>query len=100
MNDREKIASQIGDIERKIADGEALLGRTNRADAIGWFFVAIGLLLIIFLGDVFIIIGLLIIAASIWRFATAAKYRKEIEEGLREYRGRKAEFQAQLMIRE
>lgn len=100
MADKQKIVKRIGEIERKISDGEALLRSTNRGSGVGWFFVVVGLLMIFLLGDVFIVVGLLVIVASIWRLAKATKYRKEIEDGLREYRGRKAELQSKLMIKE
>jgi len=105
MADRQSIAKTLGEIERKISDGEALLRVTGRSNFAGWFFIAIGLLMTLLLADLFFTalltgIGLLVIAASTWSLFTTAKYRKEIEAGLREYRGRKAELQAELMTRE
>jgi len=99
MADRQNITKTLGEMERKISDGEALLRGTERANFVGWFFIVIGLLMTLLLGSLFFI-GLLVIPASAWSLFTTAKYRKEIEAGLREYRGRKAELQAELMARE
>lgn len=41
-----------------------------------------------------------VIGASAWRLYTAEKYKKEIESGLREYRGEKAELTAELATRD
>jgi len=100
MTEKQEIARRIGEIERKISDGEALLRGTGRAAGVGWAFIAVGLLMIVFLQDVFLIIGLIVVAASAWRLYTAARYRREIEEGLSEYRGRKAELNATLMMKD
>ena len=100
MTDNQDVAKKIGDIERKISDGEALLAKTGRTSSVGWTLVIIGLLVAIFLGDFFLIVGVIVMAIGAWRIIAAPKYRKEIEEGLREYRGRKAELQARLMSKE
>jgi hypothetical protein len=99
MSEAESLVKEIGDIERKISDGEALLRGVARAREVGWFFMVVGLLMIGGnFGDFFVLIGTLVIALSVWRLYTAAKNTKEIEDGLREYRGRKAELQAKLLI--
>ena len=97
MKFQQEIAERIGDIERRISDGESLLRNVERAYGVGWFFIAVGLLMILLVGDALIIIGLVIIAACVWRLVFVTSYRKEIEESLREYRGKKAELQATLM---
>jgi hypothetical protein len=99
MPETESLIKEIGDIERRISDGEALLRGIARAREVGWFFMVVGLLMIGGnYGDFFVIIGTLFIAISVGRLYTAAKNTKEIEDGLREYRGRKAELQAKLII--
>jgi len=100
MAHQQEIISKLGDIERRISDGEVLLRRTERAGGVGWLFIAVGLLMILLMGDAFIILGLVIITACVWGLVTVARHRKELEESLREYRGRKVEMQATLMTRE
>jgi hypothetical protein len=100
MTHQQEIAERISDIERSICDGESLLRSVERAYGVGWLFIAVGLLMILLLGDAFIIIGLVVIAACVWRLVTVTSHRKEIEESLREYRGKKAELQATLMMGE
>jgi hypothetical protein len=101
MADTESTITAIGECERKICDGEALLRNTQRASLEGWFFLGAGILVLIFLHDfIFILIGLLVMAASGYRLYTASKYRGDIESGLREYRGRKAELLARLIAKE
>lgn len=96
----QEVVERIGDIERRISDGESLLRSVERAYGIGWLFIAVGVL-VLFLGeDVFIIIGLVVITACVWRLLTVTNHRKEIEKSLREYRGKKAELQATLMMGE
>jgi hypothetical protein len=100
MPEAESLVKEIGDIERKICDGEALLRGVARTREVGWFFMVVGLLMIAGnIGDFFVLFGTLMIAISIWRLYTAAKNTKEIEDGLREYRGRKAELQSKLLIK-
>lgn len=100
MEKTNEIIRRIGEVERKISDGEALLRRTGNAGKFGWLFLVIGLVLLIFLPGGFKIIGILMILASAWRLYTAEKYKKEIESGLREYRGEKAELNAKLAARD
>lgn len=94
------IIKRIGEVERKISDGEALLRRTSNAGIYGWIFLVIGILLLIFLGGILKIIAIVVIGGSVWRLYSAEKYKKEIESGLREYRGEKAELNAKLSARE
>ena len=100
MATTQDIVKRIGEIERNISDGETLLRRLGDASKVGWFFLAVGILLIIFLDGGYKVIGLLVLGASIWRLYKAEKYKKEVEEGLREYRGQKAELQATLAAKE
>ena len=100
MGETQDVVKRIGEIERRISDGEALLRRLGNTSKTGWFFLAVGILLIIFLGGGYKIIGLLVLGASIWRLYKAEKYKREVEEGLREYRAQKAELQAKLAARE
>jgi hypothetical protein len=100
MIQNKEIVKRIGDIERRISDGEVLLRRTERAGGVGWLFIAIGLLMILLMGDAFIILGLIIIAVCVWGLVIVARYRKEVEESLREYRGKKVEMQATLVTKE
>ena len=100
MTYQQEIVERIGDIERRISDGESLLRSVERAYGVGWFFIAVGLLMMFLAWDAFIMIGLVVIAACVWRLVTITGHRKEIEESLREYRGKKAELQATLMMGE
>jgi type III secretory pathway component EscT len=101
MSDNEQVIKQIGELERKISDGESLLRRTVEASTIGWVFMAVGVILVFMLwGGFWSVIGALFVLASVWRLYTAAKYQKEIEEGLREYRGQRAELQASLISKD
>ena len=100
MEKSKDIIKRIGEVERKISDGEALLRRTGNAGKFGWLFLIVGIILLIFLGGGFKIIGILIIGASAWRLYTVEKFKKEIEDGLREYRGEKAELNAMLSSRD
>ena len=78
--------SSIGELEGKIADGEALMRRSSTASITGWIFLVVGLLLF----GAFWPLALLVVAASLWRLSSIAKYKKEIEDGLRAYRVQKA----------
>ena len=98
MDDKNSTVKRIGVLERKICDGEALLRKTNRANGAAWFFIAVGTLMTFYLGGVWVIIGIIAIAASVWYFVKMEQSRKEIEEGLRAYRGEKAELLAGLMV--
>jgi hypothetical protein len=101
MATNEQVVKKIGEIERKISDGESLLRRTVEASTVGWVFLAVGVILVFVLwGGFWSIIGALFVLASVWRLYTSAKYRKEIEDGLREYRGQRAELQASLMSKD
>ena len=101
MSDRQEIIKRFGEIERKISDGESLLRRTIEASTVGWVFLAVGLIFVFVLwGGFWSILGVLFVLASIWRLYSAAKYRKEIEDALREYRGMRAELQASLMSKD
>lgn len=101
MANNEQLVKRIGEIERKISDGESLLRRTVEASTIGWVFLAVGVILVFVLwGGFWSIIGALFVLASVWRLYTATKYRKEIEDGLREYRGQRAELQASLISKD
>jgi hypothetical protein len=100
MTQQQEILERIGDIERRICDGEALLRSTERAGGVVWFCITVGILLILLVGDAFIIIGLVVIVACVWRLVTVTDQRKEIEEILKEYRVRKAALQVTLVPRE
>lgn len=100
MEKTSEVIKRIGEIERKISDGEALLRRTGNAGKFGWLFLVLGLILLIFLPGVLKAIGILVILGSAWRLYAAEKYKKEIELGLREYRGEKAELNAKLSARD
>jgi hypothetical protein len=100
MTQQQEILERIGDIERRICDGEALLRSAERAGGVVWFFITVGILMILLLGDAFIIIGLVVIMACVWRLVTVTNQRKEIEESLKEYRVRKAVIQVTLIPRE
>ena len=101
MSDNEQVIKRIGELERKISDGESLLRRTVEASTLGWVFLAVGVILVFVLwGGFWSVMGALFALASVWRLYTAAKFRKEIEDGLREYRGQRAEFLASLMSKD
>lgn len=80
--------TNIAEIEGRIADGEALMRRAGSASIIGWIFLVVGLLLI----GAYWPLSVLIMIASIWRLYSVEKYKKEIENGLREYRVQKAHY--------
>ncbi|VAW32569.1 hypothetical protein MNBD_CHLOROFLEXI01-1033 [hydrothermal vent metagenome] len=96
MEKTHNIVKRIGEVERKISDGESLFRKASNAGKLGWVFLVLGIILLVFLGWVFKIIGILVIGASAWRLYSAEKFKTEIEEGLREYRGEKAELNALL----
>ena len=80
MSDNEQVIKQIGELERKISDGESLLRRTVEASTIGWVFFAFGFILLFVLWEWFwSVVGALFLLASVWRFYSALKYQKEIE---------------------
>ena len=60
--------------------------RSSTASITGWIFLVVGLLLF----GAFWPLALLVVAASLWRLSSIAKYKKEIEDGLRAYRVQKA----------
>jgi hypothetical protein len=90
---------EFGEIERKICDGEALLRKATQEHAVGWLFFSLGTLAVVIQPE-WVIFGLLVIIIAIWRILTINRQIAEIEEGLREYRGRKAELLARMMARE
>ena len=101
MSDNEQVIKRIGEVERKISDGESLLRRTVEASTLGWVFLAVGVILVfVYWAGFWSVVGALVVLASVLRLYTATKYRKEIEDGLREYRGQRAELQASLMSKE
>lgn len=100
MTDTTVITGQLGEVERQISDGEALLRRSGVERVWAWIFFSAGLLAILFSENpLFAIIGVVVVAASIWRMHAAEKYAREIEDGLREYRGRRAELWARLLFK-
>ena len=100
MADTESTITSIGECERKICDGEALLRKIDRRSVEGWFSLGAAILLFFLSNFIFWVIAVLLIGFSGYRFLTASKYRVEIESGLREYRGRKAELLAHLIAKE
>ena len=101
MPDNEQAIKRIGELERLISDGESLLRRTVEASTLGWVFLAVGVILVfVFWAGFWAIVGALVVLVGVLRLYTATKYRKEIEEGLREYRGQRAELQASLMSKD
>jgi hypothetical protein len=100
MTQQQGFVERIEDIERRICDGEALLRSTERAGGVVWFFITMGILLILILQDAFVIIGLVVIAVCVWRLVTVTSQRKEVEEILKEYRVKKAVLQVTLVPKE
>jgi hypothetical protein len=92
------LSKQIGDVERQIFEGESLMRKTNNEQVAGWVFLVIGAFMIFYFPGMWWLLGLLVAAASIWRIITTNKYKKEIEIGMKEYRGRRAELQSQLIV--
>ncbi len=80
----------IGEIEGRIADGEALMRRVGTASISGWIFLVVGFILFLAYPPYGILIGTLVVLASFLRLYRVEKYKKEIEHGLREYRVQKA----------
>lgn len=80
--------TNLAEIEGRIADGEALMRRSGSASIIGWIFLVVGLLLF----SAYWPLSVLIMIASIWRLFSVEKYKKEIENGLRDYRVQKAHY--------
>ena len=84
------MSGNIGYIEGRIADGEALMRRIGTASIAGWIFLVVGFVLFFVFPPYGIVIGALVGLASFWRLYRVEKYKKEVEYGLREYRVQRA----------
>ncbi|MCP4936535.1 MAG: hypothetical protein GY927_20615 [bacterium] len=102
MSESAKIGKKLGAVERKIHEGERLLGEISRTRTWAFVFFVIGFLMIIFSPGYFnpiSIVGIVLLIGSTWRINRAGKGRKEVEFGLGEYRARRAELQATLVAK-
>lgn len=91
--------THFSSIERKISDGENLLRRAGDTSKFALLLLFVGVLLMLFLIGGYKILGLIVLLISIFIMANAEKHKREIEEGLSEYRGQKAEIFARLLTR-
>ncbi|MAT44814.1 MAG: hypothetical protein CL609_20990 [Anaerolineaceae bacterium] len=91
--------SHFSAMERKISDGENLLRRASDTSRFALLLLFVGVLLMLFLSGGYKILGLIVLLISIFVLANAEKHKSEIEEGLSEYRGQKAEILATLLTR-
>ena len=99
MEKSQNVVQRIGEVERMISEGETLFRRAEAASKLGWYLLFLGTILLIFLGGGLKIIGLFVLGVGIWRAYSAEKYIREVEEGLKEYRGEKEELKASLFIK-
>jgi hypothetical protein len=62
------------------------------------FFIGAGLLLMVFLSDAFILVGLLVITICVWRMYRGLQFLQEIEASLGTLRVQKVERMAALLL--
>ncbi len=94
------VAKKMGFLERKITQGEQLLRTVERLSIGNWVLIAAGLVMIIWLDIIYKILGGVLILAGVWLMYSMMRFRRTLEQGLIEYRGRKAELQATLLTRQ
>ena len=97
MSEVEKIAKKLGQVEKKLHEGEYLRRDISRARAWGFVFFLLGLVMIIFSPgyiSIFSILGVIFLIGSSWRINRAQKGWREVEEVVSVYRARRAELQA------
>ncbi len=99
MDDYQTIISRFSEIERKISDGENLLRRASDTSRFALVILLVGILLMLFLSGGYTIIGLIVLLISIFILSNAEKHKREIEDGLSEYRSQKAEMLATIIIK-
>jgi hypothetical protein len=98
MSNNQDIPKKIGEIERYISDGEGLLRKTSNDRTASWIAIGISGLTLLFGNNSFLgLLAVCVIIYSAFRLYYLTKSNKEIEDGLREYRARKAELTAILM---
>ena len=100
MADVAKIAKKLGDVEKKLHEGERLRREISRARAWGFIFFLLGLIMVVFSPgyvSVFFVLGIVIMIGSTWRINRARKGWREVEEAVGVYRTRRAELQALLV---
>lgn len=90
------IAKKIGFLERKITQGEQLLRTVERLSIGNWVLIAAGLVMIALLDTIYKLLGGVLILAGVWLIYSMMRFRRTLEQGLIEYRGRKAELEARL----
>lgn len=101
MTQTNDLVKEIGEVERRISEGESLLRQSGNERVWEWIFFGVGILMIFFLDSALLtILGAVVIAASIWRMVKTEEYTIDIEDGLSEYRGRRAEMYARLLLKE
>ena len=99
MDELQTIISRFSEIERKISDGENLLRRASDTSKFAMLFLFVGILLMLFLSGGYTILGLIVLLISIFILSNAEKHKREIEEGLNEYRSQKAEMLANMLLK-
>lgn len=100
MATKDESAKKIGYLERKITQGEHLLKTVERLSIGNWVLIAAGIVMIAFLETIYKLLGVVLIGAGIWLMYSMLRFRRTLENGLVEYRGRKAELEAKLYSKE
>ena len=93
------VVKKIGFLERKITQGEQLLRTVERLSLGNWVLIAAGLVMIAFLDTIYKFLGGVLILAGVWLMYSMMRFRRTLEQGLVEYRGRKAELEAKIHAR-
>ncbi len=96
----EDSAKKVGYLERKITQGEHLLKTVERLSMGNWVLIVAGIAMIAFLDTLYKLLGGVLIVAGIWLMYSMMRFRRTLENGLVEYRGRKAELEAKLYSKE
>jgi hypothetical protein len=99
MDELKTLIPRFSTIEGKISDGQNLLRRADDTSRFALLLLFVGFLLMLFLSGGYKFFGLIILLISIFILANAEKQKREIEEGLSEYRTQKAELLAKLLTK-
>ncbi|MFQ5436720.1 MAG: hypothetical protein ACE5FD_17825 [Anaerolineae bacterium] len=100
MSDVARIAKKLGEIEKKLHEGERLRRGISRARTWGFIFFLLGLIMVVFSPgyvSVFFVLGIIIMIGSTWRINRAGRGWQEVEAVVGVYRARRAELQALLV---
>lgn len=99
MDDTKPLPTELGEIEGRLSDGESLLRSLNWAYLLALVVLPVGALAAVFSGETFwMIVGLILVLAALFRLFTLERQRRTVEEGLRLLRVRRAELQARLLL--